>query len=285
MQARRGRSVVHIRRAAGVRATRLLLALCVAATASTMARAAEVVTVTTCPSQTTIPVKVVVDCSHVKDDATRRLCVPFAANQACKVFPAYRRITGIRLEQRCSTLTYRLYDKNNFPHGGIAGGMSYDCRVDYMAQYALLPSRHSQLGPYDVHEILHHYQMTSNELAGMTAVHPLFVTSMLEAEREIGDSLSYESSLAALKAELPGLREQLKDGTVKPKDRCALARAVIEDELYLQDRKNVYRFYNELASVAPRNPVEREAKFNAMLNDVSGGNAKEFLTKHGCAPF
>ncbi len=55
-----------------------------------------------------------------------------------------------------------------------------------MAQYALQPSRHSQLGPYDVHEILHHYQMTSNELAGMTAVHTLFETSMLEAEREVG---------------------------------------------------------------------------------------------------
>jgi hypothetical protein len=147
-----------------------------------------------------------------------------------------------------------------------------------MLQYALQPSMHSQLGPYDVHEILHHYQMTSNELAGMTAVHPLFETSMLEAKREVGDNVSYESSLAALKAELPRLREQLKD-------RCKLARAVIEDALYLQDDKNVYQFYNKLAPVAPRNSSDREAKFNAMLNDVSGGNAKEFLTTHGCVPF
>jgi hypothetical protein len=264
---------------------RIFLTLCVAAAASTVARASEVVTITACQSQTTIPVKVVVDCSHVRDDATRQLCAPFATNQACKVFPAYRRITGIRVEQRCSTLMYTLYDTISFPHGGGAGGMSYDCRVDYMAQYALQPSRHSQLGPYDVHEILHQYQMTSNELAGMTAVHPLFEASMLEAEREVGDNVSYESSLAALKTELPQLREQLKDGTVGPEDRCKLARVVIEDELYLQDSKNVYRFYNNLASVVPRNPAEREAKFNSMLNDVSGGNAKKFLIAHGCAPF
>ena len=201
------------------------------------------------------------------------------------MFPAYRKITGIRLEERCPTITYTLYDKDNFPHGGGAGGVSYDCRVDYMAQYALQPSRPSQLGPYDVHEILHHYQMTSNELAGMTAVHTLFETSMLDALREIGDSVAYESSLAALKAELPRSRERLKDGTVRPKDRCKLARAVIESELYLQDSKNVFRFYGELASVAPRTQAQREAKFNVMLNDVAGANAKRFLTTHGCAPF
>jgi hypothetical protein len=264
---------------------RSFLVFCVAAAVSTTAGAAEVTKIATCSSQTTIPVKVVVDCSHVKGNLNRRLCAPFATNQACKVFPAYRRITGIRLEQRCSTLTYTLYDKNNFPHGGGAGGMSYDCQVDYMAQYALQQSRSSRLGPYDVHEILHHYQMSSNELVGMTAVHTLFVISMLEAEREVGDSVSYETSLASLKAELPRLQEQLDDGTVRPKDRCGLARAVIEDELYLQDSKNIYRFYNELASVTPRNAAEREAKFNSMLNDVSDGNAKGFLTTHGCASF
>jgi len=49
--------------------------------------------------------------------------------------------------------------------------------------------------------------------------------------------------------------------------------------------KNIYRLYNKLAAVGPRNPAERHAKFNATLNDVSGGNAKEFLTTRGCAPF
>jgi hypothetical protein len=83
----------------------------------------EVTTITACPSQTTIPVKFVVDCSHVKDAATRQLCSPFIANQACKVFPAYRKITGIRLEQRCPTITYTIYDKDNFPHAGGAGDL------------------------------------------------------------------------------------------------------------------------------------------------------------------
>ena len=44
----------------------------------------------------------------------------FAANQACKVFPAYRKITGIKLEQRCPTITYTIYDQDNFPHAGGA---------------------------------------------------------------------------------------------------------------------------------------------------------------------
>jgi hypothetical protein len=264
---------------------RIFVVVCIAVATSTIVRAADVVTIRACSSQATIPVTFVVDCSHLKDAATRQLCAPFAANQACKVFPAYRKITGIRLEQRCSTITYTLYDKDNFPHSAGAGGISYDCRIDYMAQYALQPSRHPQLGPDDVHEILHHYQMSSKELAGMTAVHTLFETSMPEAEREVRDSVAYQSSLAALKADLPRMRERLKDGKVRPRDRCKLARAVIEGELYLHDRRNVYRFYAKLASVAPRNPAEREAKFNAMLNDVAGGKAKEFLTTYGCAPF
>jgi hypothetical protein len=36
---------------------------------------------------------------------------------------------------------------------------------------------------------------------------------------------------------------------------------------------------------APKAAADREAWFNAMLNDVSGGKAKDLLTTHGCAPF
>jgi len=258
---------------------RILVALWVAAAATSMAHAADVVMITACPGQTAIPVKFVIDCSHVKDAATRQLCAPFIANQACKVLPAYRKITGIRLEQRCPTITYTIYDKDNFPHSG-AGGMSYSCQIDHMAQYALLQWAHSKIGPYEVHEILHHYQMTSRELAAMTAGHVLFRSSMNEAIREVGDSASYDSFLAVWKRDIPQMRARLQNEGI-----CNLARSVIEGELYLQDSKNVYRFYSKLAPIVPKNPIDREARFNAMLNDVAGGKAKEFLTTYGCAPF
>jgi len=265
---------------------RMLTAICLAAAVTSAARAADVTTVTSCPSQPAIPVKFVVDCSHVKDAATRQLCGPFIANQACKVFPAYRRITGIRLEQRCPTLTYTIYDQDNFPHGGSAGGMSYSCQIDHMAQYALQQWANSTIGPYEVHEILHHYQMTSKELAAMTVAHPLFETSMADAQGEVGDNVLHDRSVARLKnVEVPRLRAALQEGTVKPADQCKAARTIVEGELYLENSRNVHLFYSKLASAAPKNAADREAAFNAMLNDVAGGKAKEFLTAHGCAPF
>jgi hypothetical protein len=67
-----------------------------------------------------------VDCSHVHDPTAHAQCKPFIENQACKVFPAYRRITGINLEKECPEITYTLYDKDQWPHpqggeGGQAG--------------------------------------------------------------------------------------------------------------------------------------------------------------------
>jgi len=264
---------------------RLAVALCLAVAATSTARGADVTTIAACPSQATIPVKFVVDCSHVKDAATRQLCGPFAANQACRVSPAYRRITGIKLEQRCPTITYTIYDQDNFPHAGGAGGMSYKCQIDHMAQYALQQWAHSKIGPYEAHEILHHYQMTSKELAALTAAHPLFESSIVEVQGEVGDNVQHDRFLQSLKDEIPLLRAMFEKGTIKPSDQCKLARTIIEGELYLENRKNVYLFYSKLASVAPKDPADREARYDAMLNDVAGGKAKDFLTTHGCAPF
>lgn len=115
----------------------------------------DVVTVSSCPKQPTLPVTFQVDCSNVADPSTRKLCQPFAENQACKVFWAYRNITGVRMEEYCSTYKYMIYDKEKFPHEG-AGGKSQICGANYMADYSVLPK--TPIGPYDVHEILHGYQ-------------------------------------------------------------------------------------------------------------------------------
>jgi hypothetical protein len=264
---------------------RILVVLGFVAVATSAALGAEVTTITSCPSQPTIPVKFVVDCSHVKDASNRQLCKPFIANQACKVFPAYRKITGIRLEQRCPILTYTIYDQDNFPHPGGVGGISYNCQIDHVTQYALQQFANSKIGPYEHHEILHHYQMTNKELAGITAMHVLFESSLVELQAEIGDDVSHDKFLARLKNEPAQLRANLENDKVKPADRCKVARAVIESELYLANNKNVYLFYSRLASVVPRDAADREARYDAMLNDIAGGKAKEFLTTHSCGPF
>ena len=50
-----------------------------------------------CPGQPKLPLTFEIDCSHVADPAARNLCKAFIENQACKIFPAYREITGIKL--------------------------------------------------------------------------------------------------------------------------------------------------------------------------------------------
>ena len=255
------------------------------AVATPAALGGEVTTVASCPGQAAIPMKFVVDCSNVKDASDRKLCQPFIANQACKVFPAYRKVTGVGLDQRCPVLTYTIYDHDNFPHSGGAGGLSHDCRVDYIAQYALRPFARSSVGPYDVHEILHHYHMTVPVLTGITGMHVLFGPSMAEAEALIGDNVTHERTLRRIRSEPAELRAHLDSGRVRPAAQCHVARNIIESELYVADRKNVYEFYRKLASIVPQNAGDHAAAYDSMLNDVAGGKAKAFLSAHGCTSF
>jgi hypothetical protein len=162
----------------------ILAALILASWGGACAAADDYVTAGSCPGQEPTPVTFKIDCSKLKDPAAKALCKPFIENQACKLFPAYRKITGIKLEDRCRMINYTIYDRDNWPHSG-AGGMSFNCQIDYMAQYAF-QNRPKALGPYDEHEILHHYRMSHKVLDRLTAAHPLFESSMLEAEREIG---------------------------------------------------------------------------------------------------
>ena len=76
------------------------------------------ITVSRCSDQNGLPVTFPVDYTHVADPATKQLSKPFAENQACKVFPAYRNITGIHLEESCPTFKYMIYDKDQWPHKG-----------------------------------------------------------------------------------------------------------------------------------------------------------------------
>jgi hypothetical protein len=253
-----------------------------AALANTAIASDMTVVVSSCPQKQHMPVEFKVDCSYLEDPTTRKLCRPFAENQACKVFPAYRKITGIDVEQLCPTISYTLYDRDNWPHGSAAGGVSLKCRIDQLAEYALRQNANSAIGPHEVHEMLHQYQMVHKTLDQLTALHPLFSSSMLEVERELGESKAFELGYGRLKQDIQRMQTSLDEGTIEAADMCRTAQTVIEEGLYLQDRNNVYQFYRTLANSAGRNPTDQ---MSAMLNALSGGAVRESLLAHGCESF
>lgn len=176
-----------------------------------------------------LPVIFTIDCSHVKE-AEKQFCRPFLENQACKVFWAYRKITGINLEQSCPTVKYTIYDKDTWPYQqGEAGGYARPCAAELMADYSLLMK--SKLGPYDVHEILHIYQAGMGPLPQQ---HILFGPSMLQAIKEIGDDENYQKRLANMRSEVTHLEDEFQKGFIKG-GKCALAETEFEEQLYLQN--------------------------------------------------
>ena len=234
-----------------------------------------VATVSSCPGRPTIPVTFQVDCSNVADPATRKLCQPFAENQACKVFWAYRNITGIRLEESCSTYRYMIYDRDKFPHHEGEGGKSQKCGANYMADYSVLPK--TSIGPYDVHEILHGYQ---RELGALPYQHILFAPSMVEARREIGDDEGYKRALSRLETEMKSNDANLQKGTISADKQCLTAEFYIEASLYLKDPKNLERIYRKLAESRSKDTGDPQARFNRAYDAVSGGSAKQYLLAH-----
>ena len=243
--------------------------------------AEEPIVVTSCPGQARIPVTFQLDCSHVRDPAARGQCKPFIENQACKVFPAYRRITGINLEKQCPQITYTLYDKDQWPHQqGGEGGIAGRCSAELLSEFSVLIK--SQVGPYDVHELLHVYQ---SQLGALPYPHILFGASQLEARREVGDHDGYEAGFARLKKEVfaPDLEQQF--ARMAPDQRCRIAEVNEEERLYISNPKVVYAYYRDLEVGRLRDQAEREARFNRMFDKVSGGTARTFLLAHGCAPW
>jgi hypothetical protein len=243
--------------------------------------AQDTVTVASCPGQDALAVTFQVDCSHIADPETKQLCQPFAENQACKVFPAYRKITGIDLEDSCPIFKYTLYDKDKWPYkGGEAGGYAGKCGAELMADYSVLVQ--SPIGPYDVHEILHVYQ---SALGALPYAHILFGPSMTEARRLVGDNKGYVDELTRLKTTVNQSQARLDAGTIKPDGQCLAAELYIEGSLYLKDPGNVEQFYLKLQRSRIADMADRQARFNRMYDLVSGGTAKQFLLSHGCPLF
>jgi hypothetical protein len=241
------------------------------------------ITVSNCPGQTALPVTFQIDCSNVKDPAAKQLCKPFIENQACKVFPAYRQITGINLEDTCRSINYTIYDKDNWPGGGEAGGLALKCAVQYLAEYSVNTKTQPKTGPYDTHELLHEYQTV---LGAIPYAHILFGPSQAEAMRLIGDVESYNRSVAQMKETTGNFEERFqKLSNRSGLEKCVLAEIQLEETLYLDDPKTVYAFYRKLVRSRVADLADRQARFNRMYNTVSGDKSRQFLIAHGCAPF
>lgn len=242
------------------------------------------ITISSCPDRTKTPVTFQIDCSHVQDPSVKQLCRPFIQNQACKVFPAYREITGINLENTCKSIKFTIYDDDNWPHPKGEGGLALQCGVDYLAKYSLQAHPKSTIGPYDVHELLHEYQIA---LGALPDAHVLFSSSMVEAMRLIGETSDYQQAMNNMKAEAPRLAQELADGKITGPKQCTVAETQVEETLYLENSRSVYAFYRKLA--VSRNPsqADRETRFNRMFYLVSGPKpeVRQFLIKNGCPAF
>jgi hypothetical protein len=266
-----------------------LLLLFAWAAVATSAAAQTQFSVTKCQDYTP-PVRFEIDCSHTKDPATQAACRPFLENVACKVFPAYRKITGIKMEDFCKTYQYVIYDQDNWPHKGNAGGLTGKCQTDYEAQVSVLIKwPDSSFGPYDVHEILHGYQPG---LGGrLPDEHVLFTSSMTEATRVLGDEKTYEWRMNRMKEESQGLEKEFQEGKVKPQFQCKVANTLFDELLYLKDVRVVYQYYDWLLRnpdkvTGQENTIERaQARFNRMFDAVSRGEARKFMADHGCNVF
>ncbi|HTC94975.1 MAG TPA: hypothetical protein VK699_16145 [Terriglobales bacterium] len=179
---------------------------CAIGLASARTYAQDEINVSSCPGQPKIPVTLQIDCSHVSAAADKQLCRPFIQNQACKVFPAYRKITGIKLEQTCPAIKFTIYDDANWPHPKGEGGLALHCAVDYLTEYSIKFRSNSKLGPYDVHELLHEYQIA---LGPLPSAHVLFGPSMAEAMREVDDVEGYQQRVKSMQDEAQRLKEKL----------------------------------------------------------------------------
>jgi hypothetical protein len=269
------------RRRSSRRCRAALAATALLAAAAAAGSAGDAIEVASCPGLDRSPITFSIDCSHVRDPAARLQCAPFIENQACKVFPAYRKITGINLEDHCPTISYTIYDQDQWPfQGGDAGGYAGRCSAKLIADVSVL--RKSALGPFDTHELLHVYQ---SELGAVPSPHILFASSQLEALREIGDKYGFESGFARLKAEAlgPDFERTFASDRVKPDERCRFAESNLEARLYISNPKNVYEFWRKLEHGRLRDQADREARFNRMFEQVGGPGAKAFLLGHGCS--
>lgn len=253
-----------------------------AAILSALVHGQDLVKVSSCPASGKLQVPFQVDCTNVADAAAKAKCRPFAENQACKVFPAYRAITGIHMEDICPVITYAIYDKDKWPYQDSKdGGRSDKCGAQILTDFSLFNTS-PEVGPIDVHELLHVYH---SALGAIPYQHILFGPSMTEARHRIGDNTGYATEFVNMKKDFNRNKVAYETGKVTGDNQCLQAELYEETILYMKDHNNVELFYSRLERSMLKDMADRTARFNRMYDAVSGGEAKPFLLAHGCPAF
>jgi hypothetical protein len=254
--------------------------LFVSSSVAATADPADFITVSACETKVNPPVSFSIDCSHVLDPVKKKFCGPFIENVACKVFPAYREITGIRVESHCPSILYTIFEDANWPHGRAAGGLSKKCEIDYMAVYSILVK--SPIGPYDEHEILHQYNAAHALISKLHVGHPLFYPVMQELELMIGDQHRYdevhENTKLIIKRILDAPEKRISQW---PETECGDAQNAVASHLYIVNKENAYRFYRELNG----DPEDGDVLLSKLLFEMSGREnwVRKFPAGHGCS--
>jgi len=108
---------------------------------------------------------------------------------------------------------------------------------------------------------------------------------MTEARREIGDNKGYWDAMTRMKAELKRTETDFQNGKIAPDRQCLSVELYMESSLYLKDPQNVEQFYRQLDPRSSKDMAARQARFNRMYDQVSGGSARQYLLSDGCGPF
>ncbi|MGD9804487.1 MAG: hypothetical protein AB7E80_13875 [Hyphomicrobiaceae bacterium] len=240
--------------------------------------------VTSCANGTRLPIAFVADCSRLGSAATRALCATFIENQACRVYPTYRRLTGIDIAPRCRRIKCIIHDLSSAPGGRDFGGMAKGCEVAFMAKYAIDLRKDSPIGPHEVHELLHHFRMSSSALKPLTHGHALFGSSMAEAISQLGDHTTYAQDLKRLRTEADRIEKKLEAPPWPPahSTRCRLARLVVESRVYLERPETIATIYRAAAARPTDERDEAGRWLNRLLADIGGPTGRALLASNGC---
>lgn len=222
-----------------------------------------------------IPVEFLADCTRVLSITQKPLCEKFLNNQACRVAPSYEALTGIDLSVMCASITYRIYDQKLWPFFS-RGARSLPCEIDALTEYSIDNEIFSEIGPHEAHEMLHQFQFASEKLAGLTIKHPLFLTSMMEAEKRSGAISVYQKLSKRLQRAYSNKITAFLSETKDKSDICMRNLNSVEALAYSLDPDFISKIYIDIKNVSGTLSVFALAD---LLDGASSGAFRSILTE------
>lgn len=235
-------------------------------------------TVTECPndSASSIPLDVPfeIDCSDFSNRSEQ--CKTYLDNTACHIYPAFKKITQLSLKSNCSRVWYGISSESRWHHSVAGYSDIPDCKEYWVDTHSILAPAMGG-SDFDSHELLH--QLQSLIFYSYTILHPLFITTVVEAQR-LGDPEGYPGALQSINLYY---QEGMFIHPEKVQD-CTEAQKIIEMGLYLQDKENIYKSYD---LILKKHQSFTESLLSSVLFMVSGKDhsVQKYLLDHNCTKF